>query len=112
MQIADGRKDLQQIRDGKAQSVARLRASTSLHSEGPSSSLASALYGARSLTLGPLVGDGMSDPNRLIDALAESDAATRSAAADALISGSRHSQFEKVTNAVVDLYQPLSRAGR
>jgi len=48
----------------------------------------------------------------LIDVLAGSDAATRVSATDALINGSRHSQFEAVTNAVVDLYQRLSRAGR
>jgi hypothetical protein len=118
MQIADGRKSVQEIRDGKAQSVARLRASKSLHysSEeesdlgGPSSSLATALYGARWLALGP--SGSKSDPNQLIDVLARSDAATRVSAADALISGARHSQFEAVTNAVIDLYQRLSRAGR
>ena len=117
MQIADGRKSVQEIRDGKAQSVARLRASKSLHysSEeesdlgGPSSSLATALYGARALALGP--SGSKSDPNQLIDVLAVSDAATRVSATDSLINGSRHSQFEAVTNAVVDLYQRLSRAG-
>jgi len=118
MAVADGRKSIQEVRNATAQRVRALRASrgSSLrneeedHPEGPSSSLATALYGARSLPLGPPTSDGKS--NLLIDVLAGSDAATRGAAVDALITGARHSQFEAVTNAVVDLYQRLSRAGR
>jgi len=128
MQIADGRKDLQQIRDGKAQSVARLRARTSsLHpgcseeeeaefpdtisdQEGPQS-VATALDRARSAP-GPPTSDGKADVSHLIDALAGSDAKTRGAAAEALINGARQTQFASVSNAVADLYQRLSSAGR
>jgi hypothetical protein len=118
MQIADGRKDLQQIRDGKAQSVARLRASKSPHysseekddDEGPSSSLATALPKARSLALGPQA--SRDDTERLIDALAGSTPAMRNAAVEIVVQGPRQAQFETVTSAVVDLYQRLSRAGR
>ena len=124
MQLADGRKDLQQIRDGKAQSMARLRARSSspqahcgeeaaddfpdaLFDEGPARFVT-----ALSDALGRGPSGSKSDPNQLIDVLAGSDAATRVSATDALINGSRHSQFEAVANAVVDLYQRLSRAGR
>src|SRR5262249_29158581 len=121
MQLASGKKDLQQIRDGKAQSMARLRARSSspqaqcdeedFHDElsdggGPERG-PTAQWGAR-VALGPLESDGKNDPNHLIDAWAGSDAATRGSAANALISGARHSQFEAVTNAVIDLYQRLS----
>jgi len=124
MQLADGRKDLQRIRDGKAQSMAQLRARSSspqaqcgeeaaddfpdaLFDEGPARFVT-----ALSDALGRAPSGSKSDPNQLIDVLAGSDAATRVSATDALINGSRHSQFEAVTNAVVDLYQRLSRAGR
>ena len=125
MQLASGKKDLQQIRDGKAQSMARVRARSSspqaqcgeedfpdelFDREGPEIG-ATAPLRAR-VALSPLASDGNIDPNQLIDVLAGSDAATRVSATDALINGSRHSQFEAVTNAVVDLYQRLSRAGR
>ncbi len=72
-------------------------------------SVATALLGARSAR-GP--SDSKGDANLLIDALAESTPAVRSAAAEIVVQGSRQSQFEAVTNAVVDLYQGLSRAGR
>jgi hypothetical protein len=119
MQLASGKKDLQQIRDGKAQSVARLRASKSLHysSEETIEATIGATIGstaaplkARVLALGP--SDSKANANLLIDVLAGSDASTRSAAADALISGARQSQFELVTNAVADLYRKLAGAGR
>jgi hypothetical protein len=118
MQLADGRKDLQQIRDGKAQSVARLRASKSLHysseektddddeplKEGPQSAE------GRKLKTGNAVLS--CDPNSLIDVLAGSTPAVRSAAVELVVQGSRQSQFEAITNAVVDLYQRLARAGQ
>ena len=123
MQLASGKKDLQQIRDGKAQSMARVRARSSspqaqcgeedfpdelFDQEGPEIGATAPLRARAALGSS----DGKGDPNQLIDVLAGSDAATRGAAADALITGSRHFQFEMVTNAVVDLYQRLSRAGR
>jgi hypothetical protein len=122
MQIADRRKSVQGIRDATTQRVKALRAQkSSLRNEeefpdeiydqdGPAS-VATALLGARSAR-GPLASDSKSDPNSLIDVLAGSDAKTRGSAAETLINGSRQFQFEAVTNAVVDLYQKLSRAGR
>ena len=125
MQLASGKKGLQQIRDGRAQSMARLRARSSspqaqcgeegfpdelFDREGPEIGAAAPLR-ARA-ALGPLASDGKNDPNHLIDALAGSDAATRCSAAEALIHGIRQFQFEQVATAVIDLYQRLSRAGR
>src|SRR5262249_34093414 len=123
MQLADGRKDLRQLRDTTAQRVKALRDSrgSSLQSrcneedfpdelldEGPARFATALPSGA--LARGP--SGSKSDPNQLIDVLAGSDIASRGAAADALISGSRHSQFEAVTHAVVHPYQRLSRVGR
>jgi len=115
MQIADGRKSVQEIRDGKAQSVARLRASKSLHysseeeshDEGPES-VATAPLGAHA-ALGP---SNRNDTERLIDALANSTPEMRNAAVVIVLEGDRQTAFEAVTNAVSDLYKQLSRAGR
>jgi hypothetical protein len=121
IQIADGRKSVQEVRDATTQRVKALRAnrSSSLRNEEKEipdeileeepASDATALLGARSAR-GP--SDSKGDANLLIDALAESTPAVRSAAAEIVVQGSRQSQFEAVTNAVVDLYQRLSRAGR
>ena len=78
--------------------------------EGPQS-VATALDRARSAP-GPPTSDGKADVSHLIDALAGSDAKTRGAAAEALINGARQTQFASVSNAVADLYQRLSSAGR
>ena len=115
MQIADGRKSVQEIRDGKAQSVARLRASKSFHysseeesdDEGPES-VATAPLGAHA-ALGP---SNRNDTERLIDALANSTPEMRNAAVVIVLEGDRQAAFEAVTNAVSDLYKQLSRAGR
>jgi len=115
MQIADGRKSVQEIRDGKAQSVARLRASKSFHysseeesdDEGPES-VAAAPLGAHA-ALGP---SNRNDTERLIDALANSTPEMRNAAVVIVLKGDRQTAFEAVTNAVSDLYKQLSRAGR
>ena len=115
MQIADGRKSVQEIRGGKAQSVARLRASKSLHytseeeshDEGPES-VATAPLGAHA-ALGP---SNRNDTERLIDALANSTPEMRNAAVMIVLEGDRQTAFEAVTNAVSDLYKQLSRAGR
>ena len=115
MQIADGRKSVQEIRDGKAQSVARLRARKSLHfgseeesdDEGPES-VATAPLGAHA-ALGP---SNRNDTERLIDALANSTPEMRNAAVVIVLEGDRQTAFEAVTNAVSDLYKQLSRAGR
>jgi hypothetical protein len=121
IQIADGRKSVQEVRDATTQRVKALRAnrSSSLRNEEKEipdeilekepASVATALLGARSAR-GP--SDSKGDANLLIDALAESTPPVRSAAAEIVVQGSRQSQFEAVTNAVVDLYQRLSRAGR
>jgi hypothetical protein len=117
MQLADGRKDLQQIRDGTAQRVKALRAArgSSLqgqcNEEGGPKSVATPLLGARS-ALGPPASDSKGDAHDLIDALVASSSGTRAAAAHLLIAGPRASQFESATNAVADLYQTLARAGR
>jgi hypothetical protein len=122
MQIADGRKDLQQIRDGKAQSVARLRANKSLHysseekvddadelfEEGPTTCPAAAPSPSVAL-VGIKTGH---DPDSIIFALARSTPAERGAAVESLVRGSRQSQFEQVSAAVADLYTQLAKAGR
>jgi hypothetical protein len=169
MQIADGRKSVQEVRDGKAQSMAQLRARTSsprsprgeenqdpgtqgslrdqcneetpdeLFEEGielgnkRTAFLLRADQAAKfAVYSGPLdseladaaraaaaaweklftPGDVKGDPRRLIDALANSGPRTRSSAAEALVGGPRHTQFEQVRDAVADLYQQLAKAGR
>jgi hypothetical protein len=122
MQIADGRKSLQQVRDGKAQSMARLRAHGSsprgeeeipdeFFEEG-AARVATALPNGRAPLRGPQENNNKADASQLIDALAESTPAVRSAAVEALINGSHQTRFQSVTTAVIDLYRHLSRAGR
>jgi hypothetical protein len=119
MQIADGRKSLQQVRDGKAQSMARLRAHGSsprgeeeipdeFFEEG-AARVATALPNGRAPLRGPQ-SDGRTA--LLIDTLAGSTPEVRSAVVEAVIRGSRQTQFTTVSNAVIDLYQQLARAGR
>jgi hypothetical protein len=122
MQLADGRKDLQQIRDGKAQSMARLRAHSSspqaqcgeeeIPDELEAARVATALPNGRAPLRGPQENNNKADASQLIDALAESTPAVRSAAVEALINGSHQTRFQSVTTAVIDLYRHLSRAGR
>jgi hypothetical protein len=108
MQLADGRKSLQEIREEKAQSMARLRARiSSPRGEDIESPDEHAL-----LPLGPPASGSNGDAHRLIDALVASSSGTRAAAAHLLIAGPRASQFESATNAVADLYQTLATAGR
>ena len=120
MQLADGRKSLEEIREGKAQSVARLRAQTSsLQSQcseenkvAPSTPFDDDLPIERSTPPQAIAQDGHAQALALIDALVASSSSTRSTAADLLVSGSRQTAFEKATVAVADLYSTLSRAGR
>jgi hypothetical protein len=114
MQLADGRKTVEQIRSEKAQSMRKLRASSSPRgeegedAEGPAS-VATAPLTARS-ALGPP--PSRVDTDRLIDALACSTPAVRTGAVSLLDGGDRQTQFQSVRDAVADLYQQLSRAGR
>jgi hypothetical protein len=127
MQLADGRKSSQEIRDATAQRLKALRARGSslqgqrneeedipdeMFDEGrPASNLATALSGARSAR-GPLASDGKADPTRLVDNLAQSTPTVRRGAVWAVTAGSRQSQFEQVRDAVADLYQQQARTGR
>jgi hypothetical protein len=122
MQLADGRKDLHQIRDGKAQSMVRLRARNSLHHGGEqeddqerAARVATALPNGRA----PLRGTEASttdDPHllhaarQIIDGLIHQT--IRETTIRMVISGERQTQFASFTQAVADLYQRLSRAGR
>jgi len=126
MQIADGRKSVQEVRGATAQRVRALRDNrrASLHNEeeipdelfdaGPARVASAPPLGA--LARGPgvsLAGIRTGhDPDSIIYALARSTSAERGAAVESLIKGSRQTEFEPVTNAVIDLYQQLSRAGR
>lgn len=123
MQLADGRKDLRRIRDATAQRVKALRAARSsslqdqcneedfpdeLFDEGPTS-VATAPLRARAALSPPA---NRNDTERLIDALANSTPEMRNAAVVLVVQGDRQTAFEAVTDAVIDLYKQLSRAGR
>jgi hypothetical protein len=119
MQIADGRKSLQQVRDGKAQSMARLRARSS--SPRGEEQIPDEIFEeeAAHVASAPPAGDlvlgrpaNRNDTDSLIDALASSTPAMRNAVVDIVVQGDRQTAFETVRNAVADLYQQLSRAGR
>jgi hypothetical protein len=107
MQLADGRKDLRQIRDATAQRVRALRANqgaSSLQSrcneekEIPDELIDEETYdlrvGARILI------DGLLDHPTLV------------MATSMVINGERQNDFAAVSHAVADLYQALMRAGR
>jgi hypothetical protein len=135
MQLADGRKDLQQLRDEKAQSVARLRARSSslqsacseetkkqMHKDKDEDKDALSLTSPAALKSPvPQASDrakslaqlpSIDDPQPLISALANSTALARKSAVNAVTSGYHSFQFEGFRDAVADLYQQLSRAGR
>src|SRR5262245_3451403 len=105
MQLADGRKSLQEVRDATAQRVRALRFRRS-------SPLQDQCNGEEEANQSGAAPPSTAPALSLIDALARSNSAVRAAAADALISGARQAQFEAVVDAVGDLYQRLSRAGR
>jgi hypothetical protein len=132
MQLASGKKDLQQIRDGKARNMARLRARNSspqaqcgeedfadelFDREEPEIG-ATARYEARSLALGP--SESKNDPDLphdlrthaglIIDNLIDAD--TRKMVIKMVLEGERQNSFDNFRNAVAELYQALSRAGR
>jgi hypothetical protein len=123
MQIADGRKDLQQIRDATAQRVKALRASRSSSLQGrcnEDDTLIStdniSTHNIRPHNIGthniPSSGSKNGGAHQLIDALVASSSGSREAAANLLISGPRQSQFTTTVKAVADFYVLLSRAGR
>jgi hypothetical protein len=111
MQLADGRKDLQEIRDATAQRVKQLRArGSSLQSQcneedDPPDEPAE----DRQITLDMLC---EITPNLLIDALSQSTPGTRNEAVTAVVGGERQTEFERVRDAVADLYVHLAKAGR
>lgn len=103
MQIADGRKTVEQVRADTNRRKLEHR-SSSLRNEEPDAHAIAACTGtATAITVGA---------SGLISILAGSNASVRAEAANALISGTRQSEFEAVTGAVSDLYQQLSKAGR
>jgi hypothetical protein len=123
MQLADGRKDLQQIRDATAQRVKALRASRSSSLQGrcnEDDTLIStdniSTHNIRPHNIGthniPSSGSKNGGAHQLIDALVASSSGSREAAANLLISGPRQSQFTTTVKAVADFYVLLSRAGR
>jgi len=130
MQLADGRKDISQIRDKKAESVRQFRARVSSlqadvvketphdeEQEEPASIAAAPLAGDvpdENISARPALSQmaNRDDVLRLIVALARSTPEMRNAAVVLLIEGVCQSQFEQVRTAVADLYQALMRAGR
>jgi hypothetical protein len=124
MQLADGRKDLQQLRADTAKRVEQHRAQTSSSLQGrcneekrPTEEEAQeTLRGGAGLLLESIARESQEKffkrPERLIDALTASSSTTRAQAAQLLISGPRQSQFQSAVTAVSDLYQTLARAGR
>ena len=130
MQLADGRKTVAQIRtDTNRRKIEHRKASSSFRNEEgrkPESTVQAdreqveKLYNrvveaeaARDAFMKTSPGaPGSTQVTLIINALASSSATTRKAVVNALVSGTHHSQFEAVTNAVSDLYQRLSQAGR
>jgi hypothetical protein len=123
MQLADGRKDLQQIRDATAQRVKALRASRSSSLQGRCNEHDTLIstdnistHNIRPHNIGthniPSSGSKNGGAHQLIDALVASSSNSREAAANLVISGPRQSQFTTTVKAVADFYVLLSRAGR
>jgi len=119
MQLADGRKDLQQIRDEKAKSVAQHRArnlfTTSPCSEeedSPEDPLrpTSSAPSTPQLTISP--GKKMLRLRAAALIIDLTDEDIRNMALKMVLEGERQTSFDDFRNAVVDLYQALSRAGR
>jgi hypothetical protein len=122
MQIADGRKSLEQVRTGTAKRVMKhAKASSSLANEEKPGD-ADELFEEGQHDPLPLPAQGNKDlegpelawaeEHDLIDVLAGSTPVIRDAAIKAVISGSHQGQFEQVRDAVADLYQRLARAER
>jgi len=110
MQLADGRKSLQEIRDEKAQSVRQLRAQKSslqgrcseeIHVEVPSTPPS-----PEPSTL-PKVRDAA---NRLIDFLINET--VRELAIKMVLEGERQNAFDYFRDAIADIYKQLSRVRR
>lgn len=129
MQLADGRKSLQEIRDGKAQSVRQVRAQRASSLQGQCSEETSeeadetdeirsndpAHWKLRAIFDDENVGR-IPDPRLrlraqalIVDLL---DKGIRNLAIEMVLKGERQSAFDDFRNAVADLYQQLSRAGR
>jgi hypothetical protein len=111
MQLADGRKGLQQVRDGKAESVRALRASQkkNLNFEKDSDFFTTSQCSEDAGGKPPLA---WAEEHDLINTLAGSTPAIRNAAVEAITLGSHQSKFELVRDAVSDLYTQLARAGK
>jgi len=141
MQIADGRKDLQQVRDGKAQSVARLRAQrSSLRSEEGNETSANPEIDAPRADFVATSADhrlrlsqsedqrdrnpsqgAPQDPKTLFELRIAARGLIRDLISEAihemalkimLDESDSQSRFDDFRNAVADLYQQLLRAGR
>jgi hypothetical protein len=120
MQLADGRKDLQQLRDATAQRMRAIRAqSSSSHRACDEEDFPNELLEEKPEPERPTACSDAPEPeytpddhHRLITALAQSTPESRRDAAVALIAGRYENQFGQVTEAVADLYQLLARAGR
>jgi hypothetical protein len=106
MQIADGRKSVQGIRDATAQRVKALRAnhSSSLQSQCNEEEEPSFEESEPELA--------WAEEDDLINTLARSTPAVRGAAVAAVVKGSHQTKFEQFRDAVADLYQQLAKAGR
>ena len=121
MQLADGRKDIQQIRDATAQRVRALRADRGSSLQGNVTKKNVSEPAAPKPSPVPQVSDrakslaqlpSIDDPQPLISALANSTALARKSAVSAVSSGYHSFQFERFRDAVADLYQQLAKAGR
>jgi hypothetical protein len=118
MQLADGRKSVQEVRDATTQRVKALRANRNSSLRNEEKEIADEIEEAAHPASAPSPGVALvgiktgHDPDSIIFALARSTPADRGAAVESLIKGSRQTEFEPVTSAVIDLYQRLSRAGR
>jgi hypothetical protein len=106
MQIADGRKDLQQVRVATAERVKALRAARG-----------SSLQSQCNEEEEPSFEESEPEPawaeeDDLINTLARSTPAVRGAAVAAVVKGSHQTKFEQFRDAVADLYQQLAKSGR
>src|SRR5262245_39548636 len=119
MQLADGRKDLQQIREGKAESVRAHRSSLQAQcsEEGPEEEDEPEAISpdelSRLVQLLPqeyIPDEILHSARQLITHLINPD--IREVALKLVLVGDRQSQFQSLTEAVADLYQRLAGAGR
>lgn len=124
IQLADGRKSLQTLRDSDAEKHRRLRQSSSGQPQCPEeneeppvetdtgTSTLAPTPATPTIPVTTATGTDAAAADLLIDALTTSSSATRDIAVDLLKNGYRQADFERATGAVVDLYWTLAKVGR